>query len=206
MRRRQIAQPSALITLVDVLFVLVFAALVQAAAARDKAAALEAAAAEDDAPAPLVAIDAGVAPPVVAADLAVLRERALATLAADLEGRPAVVARVSKDGVLTALELADRRIELGVPLLERVPEPDIVVAYLGDRSADLRICRIAAVRLGVADLSEHLIVISPDVPLADLTVALVAGLRRDAERCLAEQRGAAVVVDPAALTLPPESP
>lgn len=204
MRRRQIPQPSSLITLVDVLFVLTFAALVQAAAARDKAAAAEDAAAEPTPP-PAPAPDAGVAP-VVAAELTALRARALADLAADLEGRPAVVARVSKDGVLTTLELADRRIELGVPLLERVPEPDIVVAYLGDRSADLRICRIAVLRLGVTDLSEHLIVISPDVPLADLTVALVAGLRRDAERCLAEQGGAAVVVDPAALTLAPESP
>ncbi len=201
MRRRQVAPPTSLTSLIDVLFILVFATVIHSVASKRAADQLAVA---DEPPLPS-AVDAGVAP-MVAPGLTVLRERALADLAADLEGRPAVVARVSSDGVLTALELPDRRIELGVPLLERVPEPDIVVAYLGDRSAELRICAIAVLRLGVADLSEHLIVISPDVPLADLTVALVAGLRRDAERCLAEQRGAAVVVDPAALQPVPETP
>lgn len=190
--------------MLDVLFILVFAALVQLAARTESRDARDAAATAATAapPAPATPPDAGVPdatpPPPVPADRAALRDAALAALTRELEGRPAVIARIGADGTLSAVELDDHRIELGVPLLEQVPDPDVAVAYLGDRLSELRICRLLVLRTGLADLRGRLVVIAPDRPLDQLAVALVAGLRRDAERCQREQQGAAVVVDLAA--------
>ena len=88
---------------------------------------------------------------------------------------------------------------LDSPLLEHSPDPDIALAYLGDRAAELRICRIVAVHLGLADLANHLVILAPEKALADLPHALVEGLRRDVERCLRDQQGLAVIVDPSAV-------
>jgi len=205
-RRRRSNQPESLTSLLDCLFILIFAVLVHLAAMGEQARAAEPAVAATPVPPDA---DAGVAAPAPASPPAghtALRQRALVELTRALEGRTAVVARVSPDGTLRALELGDRTVQLSVPLLERVPDPDIALAYLGDRSAELRVCRVAALRLGTGDLARYLVVIAPDVPLSNLTVALVAGLRRDAERCLAEQQGVAVVVDPAAASAPAEVP
>ena len=89
-----------------------------------------------------------------------------------------------------------RRTPLDVPLLEHSPDPDIGLAYLGDRSAELRLCRLVALHLQLADLSNHLVIIAPDARGADLPHALYTGLRRDVERCQSEQHGLAVVVEP----------
>jgi hypothetical protein len=203
MRRRRGARPESLTSLLDVLFILVFASVVQVAASRGNEEVSAAAAPPPDAGVAAVeTIDAGVAAP---ADTGALRRRAIGELTRGLEDRAAVVARVGVDGVLRGLD-GDRGVALGVPLLERVPDPDIALAYLGDRSSDMRVCRIVALRLGLADLRGHLVVIAPDVPLEQLPVALVAGLRRDAERCLAEQQGVAVVVDPSTAIAPAEEP
>jgi len=205
--KRRGTQPESLTSLLDVLFILVFAALVHLAAVGEQVRAAPPAAASARTPAPdagVAGIDAGIAPALPAGH-AELRERALIELTRALEGRTAAVARVSPDGTLRAVELGDRTVELGVPLLERVPDPDIALAYLGDRSGELRVCKVVALRLGVTDLRRYLVVIAPDVPLSGLKVALVAGLRRDAERCLAEQQGVAVVVDSSA-AVPAEVP
>jgi hypothetical protein len=195
MSRRQTRSPD-LTSLIDVLFILVFAALIQTAGAH---APEEAAAAPEATTAP----DAGVPAPIPTPQHAALRARALAELTSDLAGRTVAVARVSRDGVLTELELPGERIELGVPLVEASPDPDIVLVYPGDRSPDLRVCRIAALRLGVPDLSEHIVVITPEVPVRDLTVALAEGLDRDVNRCLDDQRSLAILVDPSTL---PQAP
>jgi hypothetical protein len=204
MRRRRGAQPESLTSLLDVLFILVFASLVQLAAAGEKEAAAPAAPVPDAgvAVAEGDAVDAGPPPPE---GRVVLRERALSALARQLEARRAVVARIAPDGTLRALEHDGGTMALGVPLLERVPDPDIALAYLGDRSPELRVCRAIALRLGLRDLRDQLVVIAPDAPIGSLTVALVAGLRRDAARCLEEQQGVAVVVD-ATATAPAEEP
>ena len=46
------------------------------------------------------------------------------------------------------------------------------VAYLGDRSAELRVCRIAAVHLAVQDLAAKLVIVVPAQKLAELPHAL----------------------------------
>lgn len=184
--RRRAHQPPDLTSLFDVLFIVVFAALIRAAAV-EKAAAKP--------PVPRPAPTAPAEPPSVAA----LRERALAELHADLAGRTPLVVRVTKDATIDALEVGGKRIALDAPLLEHHPDPDVAVTYLGDRSADLRVCQIAAVRLGVGELSGYLVIIAPALPLDDLPHALFAGLHRDLDRCLTEQRGLAALIDPTAL-------
>ncbi|HLL21878.1 MAG TPA: hypothetical protein VK427_07095, partial [Kofleriaceae bacterium] len=96
---------------------------------------------------------------------------------------------------VTALELGTDKRALDVPLVEHSADPDAALAYLGDRSAELRVCRIVAVHLGVADLSKHLVIIAPTVRLPDLVRALHRGLHEDLLRC-ADQRGIATIVAP----------
>jgi hypothetical protein len=195
--RRHVRRPPDLTSLFDVLFIVVFAALI-------RATAVEHAAAHPPAP---PRPSAPVTPPAIAA----LRQRALADLDAQLAARTALVVRITKDGTIEALEVDGKRIALDAPLLEHSPDPDIAIAYLGDRSAELRVCRLAALHLGVAELSRYLVILTPALPLDDLPHALFDGLHRDLDRCLTEQHGLAALIDPAALApatapLPPVVP
>jgi len=183
--RRHVRRPPDLTSLFDVLFIVVFAALIRAAAVQHAA----------EHPAEQPAPPAPVIPPAVAA----LRQHALTELSAELAARVPLVVRITKAGTVDALDVDGNRMPLDVPLLEHSPNPDIVIAYLGNRSADMRVCRIAALHLGAAELSRYLVIIAPMVALADLPHALYDGLHRDVERCLPEQRALAVLVDPAAV-------
>lgn len=186
-RHRHVHRAPDLTSLVDVLFILVFAALLGSVATQVTVAKPAPPAPE---PPRLPAT-----PPAVAA----LRAHALAQLGAQLAAREPLVIRVAPTGVVTAIEAGGRRLALDAPLLEHSPDPDIGVAYLGDRSAELRVCRIAALHLRVPSLADHLVIVAPAVALADLPHALHQGLHRDLERCLTDQRGVATIIDPAAL-------
>ncbi|MGE0549848.1 MAG: hypothetical protein AB7O24_17035 [Kofleriaceae bacterium] len=190
--RRHLRRPPDLTSLFDVLFIVVFAALIRAAAAQQALAAATAPAPPKPAP----------ATPITPPDVAALRAHALASLQTDLAARTPLVIRISATGTVEALELADKRMPLDVPLLEHDPNPDVGISYLGERSAELRVCRIATVHLGLPDLSRHLVIIAPVIALADLSHALFEGLHRDLDRCLAEQRGLASLVDPSELAAP----
>jgi hypothetical protein len=182
---RHVRRPPDLTSLFDVLFIVVFAVLIRGAAVQQEA---EAQAKPKPAP---------VAPPEPPPDLAALRERALAAVASSVAERQPLVARISSDdGKLVGLEIADKKFALDVALLEHSPDPDVAVAYLGDRSADQRLCRVATLHLTVPDLAAFLVIVAPDKPLADLPHALHDGLRRDAERCFADHKGIAVVIGP----------
>jgi len=191
--RRHVRRPPDLTSLFDVLFIVVFAALI-------RAAAVEHAAAHPPAP---PRPSAPVIPPAVAA----LRQRALVDLDAQLASRTPLVIRITKDGTIDAIDVDGKHLVLDAPLLEHSPDPDpdIVLAYLGDRSSELRVCRIAALHLGAVELSRYLVILAPALPLADLPHALFDGLHRDLDRCLTEQHGLAALVDPAALA-PPRHP
>jgi hypothetical protein len=171
--------PPDLTSLFDVLFIVIFAALIRAAAAQNAAAAATAPKPPQPAPPPL--------------DPTSLRARAAGEL---LATRDTVIVRVSAAGIVTALEADGKITPLDVPLLEPSTNPDIAVAYLGDRSAELRVCRIAAVHLAVQELANRLVIVAPANKLAELPHALVDGLRQDVERCLTEQHGLAVIVEP----------
>jgi biopolymer transport protein ExbD len=187
--RRRVHYTPDLTSLLDVLFIIVFVALIRASAAKQVAA--------EPAPEPLPP-----QPPPPPAEVVQLRAAALANLTADLGGRAPLVVRVDAEGKITALETGTDKRTLDVPLLEISSDPDAAIAYLGDRSAELRVCRIAAVHLGVPDLTKHLVIVAPAVPLADLKRALHRGLHDDLLRCLAEQHGIATIVDPANLPKP----
>jgi len=180
-RRRQ--PPPDLTSLFDVLFIVIFAALIRAAAVQQAAA--QAAPPPPKPPAPPVKLE-----------VAQLEARAVAALDKDLHARPSVIVRISAAGSITSLETDGKVTPLDTPLLEHSPDPDIALAYLGDRSSELRVCRVAAVHLNLPDLARQLVILAPEKMLADLPHALVEGLRRDVEHCLFEQKGLAVIVDP----------
>lgn len=191
MRRRRVHRSPDLTSLLDVLFILIFASLIRTAALQNAEA--------NQAPPvkPVIAT-----PPPPPPDVAALRTRALANLDQQLASRKPLVIRISSQGVIVAVEADGKKLPLDVPLLEHSPDPDIGVAYLGERSAELRVCRVAALHLQAPSLAGYLIIIAPATALADLPHALHQGLHRDLDRCLADQRGLATIVDPAALTTP----
>jgi hypothetical protein len=180
-RRRQ--PPPDLTSLFDVLFIVIFAALIRAAAVQQAAA--------HPAPPPPKPPS-----PPIKLEVAQLHARAVATLDQDLHARPSVIVRISAAGSITSLETDGKVTLLDTPLLEHSPDPDIALAYLGDRSSELRVCRVAAVHLNMPDLARYLVILAPEKSLADLPHALVEGMRRDVEHCLFEQKGLAVIVDP----------
>lgn len=180
--RRHVRVPPDLTSLFDVLFIVIFAVLIRGAALQQTAAKAAAP------PAP--------GPPLPPQPASALKTQALAQLDAQLAARPTVIARISNAGTLTMLEAGDKRTPLDVPLLEHSPDPDIAMMYLGDRSAELRLCKLVALHLQIADLANHLVIIAPDARSTDLPHALYTGIRRDVERCQREQRGLAVIVEP----------
>jgi hypothetical protein len=190
--KRRVAAAGSLVSLLDVLFVLVFASLVQSHA-RGAAARAEAAPAEEPVsapPAPVVP-----APPM---PLAEVRDAAAAAAAQQVAGAPLIVARIDEGGGLSELEWADGKRAIGVPLIERSVDPDVPPAYLGDRSAALQICGVVARERRAADLAGHVIVIAPVLAAKDRLVVLNEGLKRDVARCLREQQAMAVIVEPEA--------
>jgi hypothetical protein len=194
-RRRYVHVPPDLTSLFDVLFILIFAALI-------RTAAVSQAAAQSAAPQPVSPL-----PPVKLAN-AQLQAAALADLGKQLASRPYVVVRISTS-TMTSLEIGDKHIKLTTPLLEHNPDPDIAITYLGDRAAELRICRVIATQLAVSDLGNYLVIIAPDQHVADLPHALYDGLRRDIDRCLTDQQALAVLIDPSIETTgtsPPATP
>jgi len=181
--RRHVRVPPDLTSLFDVLFIVIFAALI-------RAAAVEQAAAKPPEPKPQL--------PPVKLESKALRTQALSQLDEQLAARPIVVVRIAAaTGTLSAIELGDNVTKLDTPLLEHDPDPDIGLAYLGERSADQRICRQLMLQLRATDLAAYLVIIAPDKHLSDLPHALYDGLRHDADRCL-DQKGLAVLVDPTA--------
>lgn len=214
MRRREPIRYSSLTSLLDVLFILLFAALIHAAASVEQAhSSAERSAHEASAgPAPdagPTAPDAGALRPALDAgtgDVDPSREQlyrqALSELARAIEEQSVTYARVSAEGHLISIQRdevgagSEGDVELGVPLLERVPDPDQGVVYLGERASELRICTLVRRHLGRENLSGELVIIAPEVSLAELEVALVRGLRRDQERCLRDEGAIGVVVDP----------
>ncbi len=202
MPRNRPIQYSSLTSLLDVLFILVFASLIHAAS---KVEASQRAPQQSPPVAAAELPDAGVpdaAPPdaVVAPAPRSVRQAAAAAVARSVDTRATQIAHVSPTGVLTAVEPAGRPLTLvGAPLLQRVDDPDVGLVYLGDDNPALRICAIVAAALDRTDLARDIVVIVPDSSIDRLPVALVEGMRRDLERCAADQGALAVLVDPANL-------
>ena len=172
-RRRRVHVPPDLTSLFDVLFIVIFAALIRAAAAQQQATAAEAAAAPPP-PAP---------PPPVLTPARCTRARWRRWGASSRRGRRSSCA-CRADGHVVALESGGKTSRSTCRCSSTVPDPDVAVAYLGDRAAELRLCRLVASHLQRRG--------SGGVPrdrragraLADLPHALFDGLHRDIDRCL----------------------
>lgn len=175
--------------MLDVLFIVLFAVLI-------RAAAIQNAAAEPPVPPKPATKPTPPTPPALPADVATLRMRAIVDLDTQLAKRTPLVIRISAQNTIASIEADGKQIALDVPLVEHDPDPDVALTYLGDRSVDLRICKIATVHLKVDDLSRYLVIVAPSRPVADMPHALHDGLFRDLERCLADQRGLGTIVDP----------
>jgi hypothetical protein len=160
-RRQRRQPPPDLTSLFDVLFIVIFAALIRAAASQHAAEAK---------PAP--------PPPPTPLDPASLQARAGTQVA----HRPTVIVRVSADGRVTEPVIDS--------LLAPSPDPDIALTYQGD------ICALVHAHAPSLDLASALVIIAPAARLADLPHALYDGLRHDVDRCLQDQHGLAVIVEP----------
>ena len=205
-RGRRVRRPPDLTSLFDVLFIVVFVALIRAAAAQHEVERLT--------PPPAPPRPAPPAPPPA---VAALRTKALAGLERDLDERTPLVVRIAAQvegdrvkGTITMIEHEGHKLALDVPLLADSRDPDVEVEYLGERSAELRVCRIAAVQLRLPDLSRQLVIVVPDRSYAEVkravgSRALFEGLRQDVVRCFVGQRGIAALIDPAELE-PPAAP
>jgi len=205
-RARRVRRPPDLTSLFDVLFIVVFVALIRAAAAQHEVDRLTA----PPPPRPT--------PPAPPPDVAALRAKALANLERDLGGRTPLVVRVSprvdRDrmrATIASLEHEGQKLALDVPLLADSLDQNYQVEYLGESSAEQRVCRIAAVHLRLPDLAHHLVIIIPDRRRADFkrvvgSQALFEGLEQDVARCFTEQRGIASLIDPAELAPPTPAP
>jgi hypothetical protein len=200
-RGRRIRRPPDLTSLFDVLFIVVFVALIRAAAAQHEVERLT--------PPPAPPRPAPPAPPPA---VAALRTKALSNLERDLAERTPLVVRISTQaertlvkGTIKMIEYEGRKLALDVPLIADSRDTDTQVKYLGERSAELHVCRIATVQLHLPDLSHQLVIIVLDRSRADVentfgSEALLDGLEQDVTNCFFEQHGIASLIDPAELS------
>lgn len=226
MRRRRHKRASELTSLIDVLFILLFASLVQARNSMQR-----------DEPADTLVVDAGLpdagpdagppdagpadAGPVDAGDAApgpddggVVRatsphraraRRLAATVASAVQGGDVFVVEVAAAGYATEIE----RWRDGARLDRQVVQHRLVdvppnhsseyPAYLGENRPWQRLCSVVLGSLPQPqpDLSGAVVFIIVDVPLEDLPLGLRDGLVEDAGRCRLDTGGIAILLDPA---------
>lgn len=211
--RRAVRAPD-MTSLFDVLFILVFVSLVNvgvnhtaAEEAEAKAKAAESALASAQAAAPSAA-------PSVSASASASVAPSSAPPPIDLSARSAtILVRIESDGtdgVLRAIERDGNVVDVNEPLLVKLDNPDAAYEYRGDRSRDLRICAIVASKLGLAELSHFIVVITTPKSIGDTNLILGAGIERDRVRCADEQKGFAVLAPgsaaPGSAKTPGDSP
>lgn len=197
--RRQRSGPSELTSLLDVLFILLFAALVQASGLVAKAKEAPTRPAQPPPARPSPPQEPVPRPRAITPDEATLRRQAAEALVTESGRSGLITARISAEGRITHLTLrrggAARELAVDLPLVERVPDPDVALSYLGRRIPDMRACTAIRRALGDRDLGGALVMLRPTKPLAELPVALVDGLREDQRRCYPEEKGLAVLLD-----------
>jgi hypothetical protein len=198
-RRRGFARPSSLISLLDVLFILMFASLAQTRALMEREAARPAVdAAADAGPVAAAPDDAGPAQDAARSDgvgAQRLRTRAYEAVLSEAQQRESVFARITGDGELAWVERVKRgRRAVGVPLVERVDDPDIALVYRGEADPALRVCSLVRAALDVSSLEAYLVIMVVELPVPEMQVALVRGLERESRWCRRDQDGLAVLV------------
>jgi hypothetical protein len=207
-----------LTSLLDTMFILVFAALIQAQAGSESEAAAEEAAAEEepfDAGAEAeVGDDAGAAVPDAGAEeLAAQAEReriarSTARFVGAIRNQETILVVVSGEGYIASItrhtpEETLPPEELRIKLLRDSENPDIRLVYRGREGKENRVCEITRRELGLEpDLGRAVVVITTDRPLDDLPYSLVTGLQDDAAACFDDANGLGILVDPGKANLP----
>ena len=180
-----------LTSLVDVLFILLFASLVQQRRA-GHARAAEVAAAEAEAP------DAGV-PDAGAPDAGSGTEprpdphTAARAVRDRLHAERVVLVAVGGGGILRSVEVDGVRRELGVGLLRATGDARVVV-YAAEDRPELRLCNVIVAALGAEVVNGALALVTTERPLRELPYALVQGLRSDTARCLQDAGAYALLI------------
>lgn len=216
MRRRRAHKRSAQLTpLIDVLFIMLFAALIQARghSARPEPGAASADAGPPDAgPADAGVADAG--PDAAALDASLdagpgphlAQSRRVAEIVARaVRNRDAFVVEISAGGEVLSMkrwsggeiiQRDNRREGLLRPPLPGEPVDEMV--YRGVRKDDMRICSLVHARF--ASLSDELelplVLIILDTPRDELPLALDRGLAMDLTRCRDEAGFVGILIDP----------
>ena len=176
MRRSRSRRHGELTSLVDVLFVLLFASLVHQGRV----------AAQGDA-------DKAEPPPESPAENSVDPVAAAREVASRVDADRVIYMVVSAAGTVVSIEADGRPLAVEVPLLQSTQDTRVIV-YNGDDDPSRRLCRIAADALGSQKLDRALVLVTTELPLRRLGYALVRGLRRDTARCLDDAGGYALVV------------
>jgi hypothetical protein len=224
MRRRRRKRSSELTSLIDVLFILLFASLVQARDTMDReepADTLVLDAGSPDAGPDAGPPDAGppdAGPPDAQPDARpgddgtspadTHREHARrlsAVVASAVQGVDVFVVEVAaagyaveirrwRDGALLHRQAMQHRL-VDVPPNHSSENP----AYLGENQPWQRLCPLVLASLPQPqpDLGQALVLIVVDAPLGDLSLALWEGLKRDAAQCRQDADGIAILLDPA---------
>lgn len=220
MRRRRRQHAAELTPLIDVLFIVLFAALIQARVAMERAPAArtpidaaptDAAPADagptDAAPADAGPSDAGsrdAAPDAQSAHLA----RALAVageVARAAKHRDVFIVELDRDGVITAMSRWRDGQELRRDLMrERLlrsvlpVESGLEVVYRSAADPSLRICPLVRARFApdAPDLAQALVLVVVDAPRAELPLALDHALEAYVRDCFGQAGGVAILFDP----------
>jgi len=212
-----------LTSLLDTLFILVFAALIQARAGSEGEAAAEEQRAEEaaaeEAPADAAADaggadDAGAAAPDAGAEAVAARAereriaRATARFVGAIRNQGTILVVVSGEGYIASItqQTPEETLppeELKIKLLRDSEDPDVRLVYRGHEGKENRVCEVARRELALEpDLGRAVVIITTDRPLADLPYSLVTGLADDAAGCFDDANGLGILVDPGRANLP----
>ena len=207
------SRASSLTSLLDVLFILVFASLAQASAALQQAHEQPAefradagptdAGPDDAGPRDAGFLDAGPGdaepePPALPTPAAV-RERAYEQVLEQARGRELVLARIDAAGVLVSIEREGApAIPVGVPLLAPAQDAKTALAslaYSGATDSGDGVCDLVRAALDVGSLERYLVVMATEAPTDELPESLFEGLSNTEPRdCLRTRAGLAVWV------------
>ena len=223
MKSRQKRRIPELTSLLDTLFILVFAALIQARAGSESTAAAEerlaAQEATEEVPSDAAADagvedDAGAAVPDAGAEaLAAQAEReriarSTAHFVGAIRSQGTILVVVSGEGYIASItqQTPEETLpaeELKIKLLRDSEDPDVRLVYRGHEGKENRVCEVTRRELGLEpDLGRAVVVITADRPLADLPYSLVTGLADDAAACFDDANGLGILVDPGRAKLP----
>lgn len=222
MRRRRPKRSSELTPLIDMLFILLFAVLVQSQRAGNQASiAAPVSPSSASGPSPQTPADAapgdsqamadaarpadGAASlPLKPADEHIDRARKLAeVMAQSVKQRDVFVVEVTGQGEIAAMErfsggMRRRRDQTDYRLLRPVlpGQSDAELRYLGDAEPASRLCPLVKQHFEpAADALRALVIVVTDAPLARFPLALRDGLIADTAECYAEAGAIAVVID-----------